>query len=171
MLRPADIAVLLSLRLHPLDSYAAMAERLGISKSSAHGGVRRLIRNRLAHPSKRSMAVVADGPAVDFLSYGVPYAFAPDVIPRARGVPTGLKALSQEGMAHTNATAMVWPSKLGNTEGLGVNPLVPAAPDIRHRDPDLYAFLALLDALRLGDARERDLARKMIRERFAQLSS
>ncbi len=72
MLSAPDIASLLYLLLHPADPYSAMAERLGISKSTAHGSVKRLIRNRLVIPSAKAMGVVAEGPALDFLSYGVP---------------------------------------------------------------------------------------------------
>lgn len=168
LLRPADIASLLYLRLHPADSYGAMAERLGISKSTAHDSVQRLVRNRLAHESSRGMARVADGPALDFLSYGVPYVFAPDTVPDARGIPTGLRALdANESGRHAAALALVWPSRLGTARGIGVSPLVPAAPDLPHRDPPLYRSLALVDALRLGDARERELARELLRAEFA----
>ena len=41
---------------------------------------------------------------------------------------------------------------------------MPAAPDISFRDPDLYRLLALVDALRAGDAREREIARALIAE-------
>lgn len=168
MLRPSDIASLLYLRLHPADPYSAMAERLGISKSTAHDSVRRLVHNRLAHESKRATALVADGPALDFLTFGVPYAFVPDVVPDARGVMTGLRALdlSSAGGAFSSALAIVWPSKLGDARGMGVAPLVPAAPDLPYRDPPLYRMLAIVDALRLGDAREREVARDSLRAEF-----
>lgn len=168
MLRPSDIASLLYLRLHPADPYSAMAERLGISKSTAHDSVRRLVRSRLAHESKRATALVADGPALDFLIFGVPYAFVPDTVPEARGVQTGLRALdvSSSGGVFSSALALVWPSKLGEARGVGVEPLVPAAPDLPFRDPALYRMLAIVDALRLGDAREREAARDALHVEF-----
>lgn len=168
MLQPSDIASLLYLRLHPADPYSAMAERLGISKSTAHESVRRLVRNRLAHESREAMAVVAEGPAMDFLAFGVPYTFAPDTVPDARGVATGLRVLAaREASGMSAALALVWPSKLGDARGIGVPPLVPAAPDLPHRDPPLYRMLALVDALRLGDARERGVARDLLRIEFS----
>lgn len=170
MLRPSDIASLLYLRIHPADSYGAMAERLGISKSTAHGGVQRLVRNRLAHASDRAMATVADGPTLDFLSFGVPYAFAPDTVPDARGVLTGLRALDGDhASAMSGALPIVWPSRLGDARGVGVAPLVPAAPDLPHREPQLYRLLAIVDALRIGDAREREVARQLLRDEFKRL--
>lgn len=167
MIRPTDIAILLHLRLHPDDSYGTMAERLGVSKSTAHGGVVRLLRNRLAHASSRAMAIVADDAAVDFLSYGVPYAFAPDTVAVARGVVTGLAAVPMlAGLVSFTTSGLVWPSKLGDAQGVGIAPLIPAAPDMPHRDPHLYQLLAIVDALRVGDARERELARNALRTHF-----
>lgn len=167
MLSAPDIASLLYLHLHPADPYSAMAERLGISKSTAHGSVQRLIKNRLVHRSARAMGTVAQGPALDFLSYGVPYAFAPNIVPVARGVVTGLRALDGGGMnSFAGASALVWPSKLDDQMGVGIEPLVPAAPDIVHRDPPLYRMLAIVDALRVGDAREREVAREALQREF-----
>jgi hypothetical protein len=45
---------------------------------------------------------------------------------------------------------------------------VPAAPDISFRDPSLYRLLALVDALRMGDAREREIARALIAESMVE---
>jgi hypothetical protein len=143
-----------------------MAERLGISKSTAHDSVARLITSRLAHPSTHAMAIVADGPALDFLTFGAPYAFAPNTVPQARGIVTGLRAIA-DAATPSAALALVWPSHLGDARGIGVTPLVPAAPDLPHRDPPLYRMLALVDALRLGDARERALARERLHAEFA----
>ena len=167
MLSAPDIASLLYLHLHPADPYSAMAERLGISKSTAHGSVKRLIKNRLVIPSAKAMGVVAEGPALDFLAYGVPYAFAPETVAVARGVPTGLRALARDGHpAFAGASPLVWPSKLGEARGVGIVPLVPAAPELLLRDPQLYRMLAIVDALRVGDAREREAARDALRDEF-----
>lgn len=162
MLRPLDIATLLHLRLHPADTYGAMAARLGVSTSTAHGSVARLLTSRLAYTSAHAMAIMADGPAIDFLVFGAPYAFAPETVPQARGIVTGLKALPGEAIPGS-ALELVWPSRLGDARGIGVTPLVPAAPDLPDRDPRLYRLLALVDALRLGDARERTLAHELLR--------
>lgn len=169
MLRPQDLAVLLYLVLQPLKSYGHLAAMLGISKGSAHAAVARLIRSGLVHRVGRDGAEAATGPALEFLQFGAAYAFAPDTVPRARGVPTGFLALADSPLGEPlDVVPAVWPSQLGETMGMGVTPLVRAAPDIRLRDPRLYHLLALVDALRLGDARERELARAGIREAVAR---
>ncbi len=47
-----------------------------------------------------------------------------------------------------------------------VNPLYASAPGAAIEDPALYELLALLDALRIGRARERRMAVLMIEERM-----
>jgi hypothetical protein len=45
-------------------------------------------------------------------------------------------------------------------------PLYPSAPAAALRSPALYEYLALFDALRMGNARERTLAEKLLEERI-----
>ncbi len=164
MLRPADVAVLLYLVIHQRESFAHMGALLGISTSTAHDAVSRLERAGLVHRVSCAFSV-ARGPALEFLYYGVPYVFTPDIIPRARGVLTGLAApgASTEPDA-PESKPLVWPSKLGNISGMGIKPLVRGAPDSALREPRLYRMLALVDALRTGDAREREFARRAMRD-------
>lgn len=163
MLRPTDVGVLLYLALHPRDSFAAMAEMLGVSKSTAHGAVQRLSASKLVSRVSDAMALVAIGPTLEFVRHGVPYVFVPKTVPRARGVRTGLGALALTSFrAEVDAAPLVWASTLGDSFGVGIEPLVPAAPYLPHRDRRLYELLALVDALRVGDAREREIARNEI---------
>jgi hypothetical protein len=172
MLTPLDVAVLLHLKLHPDDAYAVIAAKLGIGRSTAHASVARLVRSGLAFASRRSTAVVAAGPMREFLVHGVPYAFAPDTVPRARGVVSGFRALPDVMQRELlDPLPLVWPSPLGEDTGIGVEPLVPGAPDLRHRDPKLYRLLALIDSLRLADAREREVARRALDEELQSIAS
>lgn len=47
-----------------------------------------------------------------------------------------------------------------------VNPLYASAPGAAIEDPALYELRALLDALRIGQARDRQMAVRMIDERL-----
>jgi hypothetical protein len=60
----------------------------------------------------------------------------------------------------------VWPSVAGKVRGLALTPLYPSAPAAALRNPPLYQSLALFDAIRAGNARERTLARKLLEERL-----
>lgn len=171
MLKSADVGFLLYLLLYPEETFAHMAALLGVSKSTAHAGVARLEKSGLVHRlDRRGALAVARGPALEFLQFGVPYVYRAETVPKARGVPTGLAALATVADPDApEATMMVWPSQLGDALGVGVKPLVPAAPDTSLRDPRLYHLLAIVDVLRTGDARERGYARNAMRRAFEQV--
>jgi hypothetical protein len=61
----------------------------------------------------------------------------------------------------------VWPDAHGRHRGIGVTPLHPAVPELARRDPDLAQRLALVDAIRMGDARVRGLAIELLAQRLA----
>ena len=54
----------------------------------------------------------------------------------------------------------------GQVQGAAVQPLYSSVPGAARRDPALYDLLALVDALRIGRARERSLAEKEITQRL-----
>jgi hypothetical protein len=167
-MRPLDVGVLLHLSIHPGASYAALAEALGVSKSSAHAAIGRLVRSGLASRVGRREVHAAPGPTREFLQFAVPYVFPAETVPKARGILTGFSAPPLRAHAPDDDAPLVWPSRLGESLGVGVYPLVPSAPDISFRDPRLYRLLALVDALRLGDARQREIARSLIEESLAE---
>jgi len=53
---------------------------------------------------------------------------------------------------------LVWPHPEGEVRGESIEPLYPSAVDAARRDSRLYECLALVDALRIGRAREKKLA-------------
>jgi len=63
----------------------------------------------------------------------------------------------------------VWPDADGEVRGLTLEPLHRAAPRAARRDPMLHELLALIDALRDGGARERQLAEKELSARLRRL--
>jgi hypothetical protein len=61
----------------------------------------------------------------------------------------------------------VWPDPMGDTRGYAITPLHTSVPRAAGRDPELHALLALVDALRIGQARIRSLADAELRKRLA----
>ena len=61
----------------------------------------------------------------------------------------------------------VWPHPEGTTRGTTLLPLYPKLPLAAQMDQPLYELLALFDALRIGQAREREMVRGMLEERLA----
>lgn len=60
----------------------------------------------------------------------------------------------------------VWPDASGESLGYGVEPLHPSAPNAARRDGSLYEVLALIDAVREGRARERQIAGEELLKRI-----
>ncbi len=56
-------------------------------------------------------------------------------------------------------TIYIWPDAKGSNKGQSVQPLYKSVPMAVKTDPLLYEYLALVDAIRLGNAREASLAK------------
>jgi len=152
-LRPVDAVVGLKLAMEPGQLYESLAEELGISLSTAHQAVQRLNSAGLAI-GDRQMSRAA---LMEFLAHGIRYAFFAEPGPDVRGVPTAHSAppLSEEIVSDE---AYVWPSAAGDRRGAAVPPLYEGADMLPETSPKLYRALALVDAIRVGRARERKRA-------------
>jgi DNA-binding Lrp family transcriptional regulator len=162
-LKPAGLVVALRLAEAPEAQYAQLAADLGISASAAHGAVRRLQAAGLLRPDSRIVNRLA---LSEFLGHGVRYAFPARPGDEVRGVPTAHSAppLADHIVAED---VLVWPSHGGPATGRAIAPLYPKASELPHRCPTLYQSLALVDALRVGRARERKLALEAIHDWLA----
>jgi hypothetical protein len=107
------------------------------------------------------------GTVYQFLIHGAKYAFPTKLGQVTRGFPTAHAAspLKDELQADTDLPP-VWPHKDGTVRGTSVEPLYKSATEAALADPALYELLALLDALRMGRARERQLAAQFLEERL-----
>lgn len=152
VLRPVDVPVALALSRAPGLGYEPLSETLDISLSTAHQAVKRLVAAGLVDDDRR----VHRRALLEFLSHGLRYAFFARPGREIRGIPTAHSAppLADEIAADD---AYVWPSAAGTIRGAAIPPLYEGAPGLKERSPELYEALALLDALRVGRARERKL--------------
>lgn len=100
----------------------------------------------------------------EFLLSGAKYAFPPIWGAMSRGVPTGYAAAPLNAIIAPPCSdpVPVWPSAKGTARGLSLAPLYPSVPDAALRDDKLYALLTLFDAIRSGQARERNAARDLL---------
>jgi hypothetical protein len=101
----------------------------------------------------------------EFVISGARYAF-PAVHGRVqRGVPTGYAAAPLNTLIAPSADPPpVWPHVQGSVRGIALAPLYPTVPAAALKDEKLYALLALFDALRAGQAREREIAKQKLAE-------
>jgi hypothetical protein len=162
-LSPGDIPFALRLAAHTGEQYESLASALSSSTSSAHRAVGRLEEAGLLIPGQRR----ANREALkEFLVHGARYAFPAVRGPETRGVPTAWSAPGLEG-ALPQGPPVVWPSEHGRVRGEAVIPLSASVPDAARRDPWLYDMLALFDAIRLGQSRDRRIAAQLLERRLS----
>ena len=168
VLKAQDFYLLLALAAVRAESltYPDLAALTGLSMSEVHGALRRAEQARL-------MAFVDKQPRIvtpsfkEFLLHGARYVFPAVRGAMVGGVPTGYAAAPLDKLiAPSSDPPPVWPHAEGNARGIALIPLYPSAPAAALRTPALYENLALFDALRMGNARERNLAIKLFEERL-----
>ena len=99
---------------------------------------------------------------------GAKYAFPPVLGRISRGVPTAYAAEPLKNViAPSSDPVPVWAHKDGKARGVSLAPLYPTIPEAAPRDADLYAVLALFDAHRSGQARERLAAQRFLEKYFS----
>jgi hypothetical protein len=105
------------------------------------------------------------GPLKEFLFHGARYAFPPLRGSMVAGVPTAHVAPPLNTHIAPSADP-VPPSIEGSVRGMTLIPLYPSAPAAALRNPMLYENLALFDAIRSGNLRERALAQQLFEDRL-----
>lgn len=158
-LAPLDLVV--SLRLLQGDAtFQRLADELSVAPSQVHSSVERLRLAQLVEPDSRRVNRLS---LEEFLLHGARYAFPPVLSPPARGVPTAHSA-SPLASIFGASDPYVWPSPEGDVVGQSLQPLYPGAPKLRERSPETYRLLTLFDALRVGQAREKNVARELLKQ-------
>lgn len=169
VLRPQDLVVLLRLTLDigASPTYAALAADLGMTASEVHAAVERAVTAQLARKDTRGKPTVFRTALRDFVKHGARYVFPATNGSLTRGLPTAYAAAPLNQHIHAGADPVpVWPCMDGTVRGVALYPLYPSVPSAASRDPALYELLALFDAVRSGQARERTLALGLLDERL-----
>jgi hypothetical protein len=159
-LKPQDVLVVLKLLAMGQKSwsYARLAVQLGMSPSQLHSAVKRALVAQLA-VQKGNEIVPNIRNLEEFLIHGLKYVFVPEQGGMTRGIPTGHAAppLNKQFVS-TGEPPPVWPDPKGEVRGSAFSPLYNLAPQAALSDPHLYELLVLVDAIRGGRTREREIA-------------
>ena len=163
-MRPHDIVVLLKIVSYDDKPWfqKPMAEELMISQSEFSKSISRSIYANLIDESGKKVRRLA---LMDFLQNGILYAFPQRPGALVRGVPTSHSASPLKEQMQSNEN-YVWPSAKGKVRGQAITPLYKSAPEAALKDSKLYEMLALIDAIRVGKARERNIAIKELKKRI-----
>lgn len=181
MLKPQDIVILL--KILSLDSTESnqqanflsqnrIATVLCMSASEVHAGMKRLVLSGLLGPilntnqKNKIIYLPIKAACEECLISAVKYFFPVTLGTYTIGLPTSYGAtLFQKHIILGDDPVPVWPHALGTHRGLALEPLYRSVPDslIQFPDPIFYELLALVDTLRHGRARERNIAIKLLR--------
>lgn len=169
ILKPQDVLVLLKKTAHAErhPTFEAMGHSLHLSASQVHRSFARSLDARLAKKGQPGQWHVLTAPLCEFLVHGVRYAFYASEGAPKRGVPTAFGVEPMRSQLQVAADQIpVWPHPQGEHRGPSLLPLSKTAPDAALNDPELHVLLALVDAIRVGRARERRLAEEHLRARL-----
>ena len=168
-LKPQDIVILLKLVTigdRPW-SFSSLANKLGMSPSEVHGGIGRATTARLFDPHRRVPIIRS---LLELLVHGVKYIFPPEKGELTRGLPTSYAAPPLDSLlVQSDEPPPVWPTPEGKVRGFQFSPLYRSVPKAVANDQALYELLALVDAIRDGRARERELAVNELTKRLENL--
>ncbi|MBU1358724.1 MAG: hypothetical protein KKC85_17445 [Gammaproteobacteria bacterium] len=144
----------------------SLEDALGISKTEIGASLQRSVAAKLAIKSENRPKVNRRNLA-EFVNHGLKYAFPAKPGAPQRGVATGFAAPMLRGqLVSSGADIHVWPFAEGNQRGPSVEPLFKSVPEAALKDERLYELLALVDAIRLGNQREAQLAASRFEDRI-----
>jgi biotin operon repressor len=163
MLKPQDVLIVLKLQaIGNKETLQKLSSMLGLSASQVHASMQRLKVGGLVND------VSAVQPrAVYEMLLALRYFMPAEKNGLVRGIPTAYAAppLSNKIVAGDEPPP-VWSDAEGTVKGMSISPIHKVVPVAIKQDPVLYEYLALVDALRIGRAREVQLARDELKARF-----
>lgn len=149
-------------------SVRGLESSLGISKSEVNASIKRSMRTGLALKERKTGYPKANVTGlIEFINHGLKYVFPAEPGAMVRGIPTAAAAPVLQGeLLSASEYSCVWPDPMGKEMGQSLAPLYKSVPHGVRRDSDLYAYLALVDAIRLGNPREAKVAQQLLEKRL-----
>jgi len=164
IMSPHDLVILLQIVSYGQDQWfqKPLAESLGISQSEVSKSINRSKYAGLLDPKGKTVMRLA---LLEFLKSGLAYIFPQKPGALVRGVPTAHSASPLNDLIVSDE-AFVWPYGKATHRGQSITPLYTSVPEAALKNDKLYELLALCDALRVGRAREKELAIIELKKRF-----
>jgi len=163
-MKPQDIVLLLKLVSIETDTWnqKPISDSLGMSQSEISESVARSKYAGLLNFKGKSVMRLA---LMEFLQYGITYVFPQKPGAVVRGIPTAHSASPLHKIIKSD-DQYVWPSGKGELRGQSIIPLYPTVVKAVKNDGKLHELLALVDALRVGRAREKEIAIEELKKRI-----
>ncbi len=164
-MRPQDIVVLLKIMsIHDKNGRNIdIANALQLSPSEVSEALNRSKIAGLIDSKKRTVHINS---FKEFLIYGLKYVFPVEPGAVVKGIPTAHSAPPINEQISSGGDVYVWPYAKGTQRGQAIDPLYKTLPAVIQEDKMFYEFLAIVDTLRVGRAREVKIAIDELEKRF-----
>lgn len=171
MLKRQDCVILIKLLANPTINWSQrqLSKTLYISLGEINSAIKRLGESGLLRKDKDGHLFPNINAAEEFLVSGIKFFFPCKLGEYTRGIPTAVAAPIFDGViAMGNDPIPVWPDAVGGKKGVALEPLYSSVPKSlrEHPDPVFYDILVLVDAIRTGRPRERNLAAIYLKEKI-----
>lgn len=161
-MKPQDVIILLKMAISDEGksaTYASLAQQLKMSAAEVHAAVKRAAASGLLTIQNPRQRRVDREKLLRWLRESVATSFPAKYGPIALGLPTGIAAVNLPDIqTPADDLPFVWPSPEATTRGKSIKPLYRSAPQAAKMDRSLHECLALVDLLRIGAAREKEVA-------------
>ncbi|MCQ2351649.1 MAG: hypothetical protein MJ003_06745 [Paludibacteraceae bacterium] len=166
-MKAIDIVILLKkISLSQQDiSMRLIADSLQISVSSVSESLERSKTAHMIDLNKKNVNTLA---LKEFLLHGIMYVFPVQIGRIKRGIPTYISAPPIDKYLASNNEVFVWPTSKGTARGQSIKPLYDIIPNVAIEDETFYKLLVIVDTLRIGGVREREIANKELDIIFSQ---
>jgi len=167
ILKPQDVVILLkiiAMRDKPWHHHT-LAEELGMSQSEVSQSLTRSSYAGLIDTTKKKVNRFA---LKELLISAISYVFPQHPGPIVRGIATAHSAEPLNKFI-SSAEKYVWPSAKGTERGQAIEPLYSTVVQAVSKDPELYELLSLVDALRVGRTREKEIAKRELEKKLTNV--
>lgn len=163
-LKPQDVVILLKIiALGNKDWFHhTLAAELGMSQSEVSQSLSRSKYAGLIDDARKKVNRIAFN---EFISHGISYVFPQHPGAIVRGMLTAHSAEPLNKIINASEK-YVWPYARGNDRGQAIEPLYDSVVGAVLKDNILYELLAMVDALRVGRVREKEIAKKELEKRI-----
>lgn len=168
-MRPQDIVILIMIISIKKENWRNIdiANALNMSASEISEALNRCMIAKLIDSSKRK---VNTNSLIEFIIYGLKYVFPSEPGAVVRGIATAHSAYPINDRIADSDDNYVWPHAKGNLRGQAIEPLYRTIPAIVNNNNKLfYELLVIIDAIRIGRARERNIAIEELKKRLTNV--
>ncbi len=140
-----------------------IANNTFLSASEITESIKRLKLSSILNSERK----VIENNFLEFIVYGLKYAFPAKIGMPCIGIPTAHSGKFLKKRINTQKSDLyVWPYQNALTRGVSIEPLYKTLPKIALNDDFMYKYLALIDLIRIGRSREKNIAIKEFEKLF-----